>query len=84
MERFTVKFETGGGTKIEDKIVLEGTLISTLDKPYWAEHIFVGWCYDAALKQPVASTDKVTGKRKQLRKQKKHTKSLELHFLLLQ
>ena len=61
LERFTVKFETGGGTKIEDQIILEGTLISTLKKPYWAEHIFVGWCYDAALKQPVASTDKVTG-----------------------
>ena len=61
LERFTVKFETGGGTKIEDKIVLEGTPISTLQKPYWAEHIFVGWCYDANLKQPVGSTDKVTG-----------------------
>jgi len=61
LERFTVKFETGDGTKIEDQIILEGTLISTLQKPYWAEHIFVGWCYDAALKQPVASTDKVTG-----------------------
>lgn len=60
LERFTVKFETGGGTKIEDKIVLEGTLISTLKKPSWAEHIFVGWCYDAELKKPVASTDKVT------------------------
>ena len=63
LERFTVQFETGGGTKIEDQIILEGTLISTLKKPYWAEHIFVGWCYDAALKQPVASTDKVTGNR---------------------
>ena len=61
LERFTVKFETGGGTKIEDQIVLEGTLISTLKKPYWPEHIFVGWYYDAALKRPVASTDKVTG-----------------------
>ena len=61
LERFTVKFETGGGTKIEDQIILEGTLISSLQKPYWAEHIFVGWCYDAALKQPVESTDKVTG-----------------------
>ena len=61
LERFTVKFETGGGTKIEDQIILEGTLISSLQKPYWAEHIFVGWCYDAQLKQPVASTDKVTG-----------------------
>ena len=61
LERFTVKFETGGGTKIDDKIVLEGTPISTLQKPYWAEHIFVGWCYDANLKQPVGSTDKVTG-----------------------
>ena len=29
LERFTVKFETGGGTKLEDQIVLEGTLIST-------------------------------------------------------
>lgn len=63
LERFSVKFETGGGTKIEDQTVLEGTLISTLKKPYWAEHIFVGWCYDAELKQPVASTDKVTGDR---------------------
>lgn len=61
LERFTVKFETGGGADIADKVVLEGTLISTLETPYWAEHIFVGWCYDAALKQPVASTDKVTG-----------------------
>ena len=60
LERFTVKFETAGGTKIEDQIILEGTLISSLQKPYWAEHIFVGWCYDAELKQPVASTDKVT------------------------
>ncbi|MBR7132315.1 MAG: InlB B-repeat-containing protein [Clostridia bacterium] len=60
LERFTVKFETGGGTAIADKIVLEGTLISTLPTPYWVEHIFVGWCYDAALKQTVQSTDKVT------------------------
>ena len=61
LERFTVKFVTGEGTAIEDMIVLEGTLISTLPKPYWAEHIFVGWCYDAELKQSVQSTDKVTG-----------------------
>ena len=61
LERFTVKFETGDGTKIDDQIILEGTLISTLQKPYWAEHIFVGWCYDAELKQPVESDDTVTG-----------------------
>ena len=59
LNRFTVKFETGGGTKIDDQVVLEGTLISSLKKPYWAEHIFVGWYYDAQLKKPVASTDKV-------------------------
>ena len=33
LKRFTVKFETGGGTKIEDQIILEGTLINTLPKP---------------------------------------------------
>ena len=60
LERFTVKFETSGGTKIEDKIVPDGTPINTLQKPYWSEHIFVGWCYDVELKQPAASTDKVT------------------------
>ena len=60
IEQFVVRFETGGGTKIDDRIVLDGTAISTLPKPYWAGHIFVGWCYDAALKQPVTSTDQVT------------------------
>ena len=57
---YTVRFETGEGTQIADMTVPEGTLISTLKKPYLAEHIFVGWYYDAELKQPVASTDKVT------------------------
>lgn len=60
LERFTIKFETGDEVVMEDKVVLEGTLISTLATPYWAEHIFQGWYYDAELQQPVASTDKVT------------------------
>ena len=58
---FTVKFETGSGIALEDVVVQDGTAISTFPTPYWAEHIFVGWCYDAELKQPVASTDKVMG-----------------------
>ncbi len=60
LERFTVKFETGEGTKIKDKVVIEGTAISSLATPYWAEHIFTGWYYDAALEQPVGNNDKVT------------------------
>lgn len=59
-ERYTVKFETGGGTALEAQTVSEGTLISTFRQPYWAEHIFVGWYYDAQLQQPVRSTDTVT------------------------
>ena len=59
-ENFIVKFETGNGTKMADVVVKNGTAISTLATPYWAEHIFLGWCYDAALEQPVASTDTVT------------------------
>ena len=57
---FTVKFETGSGTAMEDVVVKDGTAISTFATPYWAEHIFLGWCYDAALTQPAASTDTVT------------------------
>ena len=57
---YTVKFETGSGTALEDVVVKNGTPISTFPTPYWAEHIFLGWYYDAALKQPAASTDTVT------------------------
>ena len=60
LERFTVKFVTGGGAAMADKIVLEGTPIKSLPTPYWAEHIFLGWYYDAALTQAVESDDKVT------------------------
>ena len=58
---YTVKFETGGGTAYEDMSVPQGTVISSFTKnPYWAEHLFMGWCYDAALTQPVGSDDVVT------------------------
>ena len=60
LERFTVSFVTGSGSEMADKIVLEGTLISSLATPYWAEHIFLGWYYDPALTQLVGSEDKVT------------------------
>ena len=59
LERFTVKFVTGGPV-MEDKVVLEGTPITTLATPYWESHIFLGWCYDAELKQPVEKADMVT------------------------
>ena len=60
LEKYTVKFKTGNGTSMADKVVAKGTLLSSLSEPYWAEHIFAGWYYDAALTKPVASTDKVT------------------------
>ena len=60
-ESSIIKFETGNGTPMADAAVKNGTLISTLATPYWAEHIFLYWCYDAALTQPVASTDTVAG-----------------------
>jgi len=58
---YTVKFETGGGTTYEDKEVPQGTVISSFTKnPYWADHLFMGWCYDAELTQSVGSKDVVT------------------------
>lgn len=58
---YTVKFETGGGTTYEDKEVPQGTVISSFAKnPYWADHLFMGWCYDAELTQSVGSKDVVT------------------------
>ena len=56
-----VRFETGGGTAMADREVQGGTLISTFGEPYWAEHIFRGWFYDAQMTQPVESTARVTG-----------------------
>ena len=56
----TVKFETGGGAGMANKYVTPGTAISSFDTPVWAEHIFLGWCYDSALTQPVESDAKVT------------------------
>ena len=60
LEKYTIKFETGSGTPMADKVLAKGSLLSPLDEPYWAEHIFAGWYYDAALTKPVASTDTAT------------------------
>ena len=60
LEKYTIKFETGSGTPMADKVLAKGSLLSPLGEPYWAEHIFAGWYYDAALTKPVASTDTAT------------------------
>lgn len=59
LESRTVHFEIGNAGTMADKKVLEGSLISSLPTPYWAEHIFQSWYYDAALSQPVKSTDRI-------------------------
>ena len=60
VKKYTVKFETGEGSDLKKVRVLPGTAISSLDTPYCAEHIFLGWYYDEALTEPVESDDKVT------------------------
>lgn len=58
--RYTVEFELGNGNTMEDAVVVENTNISSLNTPNWAEHIFLGWYYDADLTKAVESADKVT------------------------
>lgn len=60
VRKYTVKFETGEGSELKKLRVRAGTAISSLDTPYLAEHIFLGWYYDAEHTQPVESDDKVT------------------------
>ncbi|MBR5571056.1 MAG: InlB B-repeat-containing protein [Oscillospiraceae bacterium] len=60
VRKYTVKFETGEGSELKKLRVRAGTAISSLDTPYRAEHIFLGWYYDAEHTQPVESDDKVT------------------------
>ena len=58
--RYTVKFETNGGGKVTDKSVARNTKISRFPTPYKEGFIFLGWCYDEALTEPVESDDVVT------------------------
>lgn len=44
--KYTVKFFTEGGTKLEVRKVDKGTKISSLPTPYRENYIFVSWYYD--------------------------------------
>ncbi|NCC85030.1 MAG: hypothetical protein EOM03_13020, partial [Clostridia bacterium] len=53
---FTIQFETNGGSPIEALQIPEGTRLGGLPVPFRTDSIFMGWYYDADLKNRVSDS----------------------------
>ncbi|MBQ7916765.1 MAG: InlB B-repeat-containing protein, partial [Firmicutes bacterium] len=60
VQKYTVTFNTNGGSGVKSLDVEKGENINDLYNAYKEGHVFLGWYYDEELSQPVASTDVVT------------------------
>ncbi|WP_170841411.1 InlB B-repeat-containing protein [[Clostridium] fimetarium] len=56
---FTLRFESNGGSTIEDRLVRGETKLEDLPIPYKSGTIFMGWYYDVALKNRVSHNDQI-------------------------
>jgi len=61
IEPYVVLFESNGGSPIPNQYLFEGTPLKQLPIPFRDNDIFLGWCYDAPLTQPVKDTDYIVG-----------------------
>ena len=53
--RYTITYETNGGSEIAPELVVAGRTVELTKKPEKAGYIFSGWYLDEALTQPVTS-----------------------------
>ena len=61
MPQYSITFDSNGGSEIAGKSLISGAFMSGLPVPFKAGHVFLGWCYDEALNELVAITDKISG-----------------------
>ncbi len=57
---YTVSFETGDGTIVEDVVVDDGETVSLPDDPTKADHVFGGWFVDSDLTEPFDDSSVIT------------------------
>jgi uncharacterized repeat protein (TIGR02543 family) len=58
---YTVKFNTSGGTPVQDIIADEGTVVTDAPSTSRTGYVFEGWCTDAGLSRPAAFPYTVAG-----------------------
>ncbi|MBQ8885022.1 MAG: InlB B-repeat-containing protein [Clostridia bacterium] len=59
-QKYTVTFHSNGGSSIESQTVEYGSKAALPEAPVYAEHKFIGWCYDAEGTNPVDFNKPIT------------------------